>query len=155
MRLSFVAMMIAVGLAWVPLIASTPAAPWNALRVPGTTTADYSATIKKLKTLKVNVQWENEVDIVVAFKDLESKSQQADPKHKGIEFKLSLPVAPEKPDPHWPVIHRKVNILLLDNPSIFEVIEFLAMQTDLAVQVGNGVVIFLPAAEAARVHPDR
>jgi hypothetical protein len=123
------------------LVASTPAAPFGLPLMPGTNLADYNATIEKLKALKVNVRWENGFDVETALKDLESKSKEADPTHIGIKINLSLSTEAEKPYSHGFVIHRKVNILLLDNPSIYEVFESLVQQTNLEVLVGKNVVL--------------
>ena len=109
------------------------------------------ATTEKLEKWKVNVRWENGFDAKLALKDLFSKTRAADPNHLGVKFTLLLPSDLKKPDARGQVFQEKVNILLLDNPSVMEVLAYFRAQTNLSMKVRkNEVILTMLGSETVR-----
>jgi hypothetical protein len=100
------------------------------------------ATAEKLEKWRVNVKWENGFDAKLALQDLTTKTKAVDPNHLGVKFTVVLPPDPNRPDTLGRHFIGKVNILLLDNPTISEVISYFCAQTNLTMKIRKNEVVF-------------
>jgi hypothetical protein len=99
------------------------------------------ALARKLKSLHIDkVNFEN-LDIAEAIQFLQQKSKELDrPDHQGVNFVLSL--TPEAAEPAHPV-HRKVS-LTLENIPLYDLVAYIAEQTNLKWSVEDNAVYFRP-----------